>query len=226
MIGIAFLFVFESRSSAQNIPNEVIKRMDAYSSSLSALTADITMVKINKQLGGVAETDYGVLKYVPDKKSKKEKKPFVRIDFKKPERYFSIQDGRYYIYQPGTKQAYTGLTSSVKGQTGAGGPLAFLGMNRAELKQNYTFQYLDDARVQNSKKELTWHLRLTPVAAAKYQYAEVWVTKDGLPVQTMIVEKNGDSTTVLLTAHDDQAKIDLSTMGFKFPKDATVHREN
>jgi outer membrane lipoprotein-sorting protein len=32
-----------------------------------------------------------------------------------------------------------------------------------------------------------------------FQFAEVWVTDDGMPIQTRVVEKNGDATTVRLT---------------------------
>ena len=221
---IGYLFCLLSNMSAQNITNEVIKRMDAYNNNLAALTAEITMVKVNNQLG-YNEIEYGSLKYVPDKKNKKAKKPYLRIDFKKPERFFSIRNGKYYMYQPGTNQAYIGPTSSAKGRTGGGGPLAFLAMTREELKNNYNYEYLNESTVQNSKKDLTWHLKLTPKGAAKYKYAELWVTKDGLPVQTMIVETNGDTNTILLTKHDDRARIDLGTMAIKIPKDVNVHEE-
>lgn len=222
---VGLLVFLVSGADAQNISNEIIKRMDAYNNNLAALTAELKLTKVNKQLGDVTEIDYGSLKYVPDKKSKNEKKPYMRIDFRKPERSISIRNGKYYMYQTGSNQAYIGPTSSVKGRTGGGGPLSFLAMTREELKTNFSFEYLREEVVQNSKKELTWHLRLTPKGVANYQYAEIWVTKDGLPVQTMIVEKNGDSSTILLTTHNDRAKIDLSTMAIQIPKTVTIHEE-
>ena len=175
---------------------------------------------------GPSPAEYGELKYAPDKSGEKEKRPAVRIDFKKPERYISIAKGKYSIYQPLTNQAYTGPTSSVKGQTqGGAGMLSFMSMNSGELKKNYKFEYLGEATVKNSKNELTWHLRLTPLIPAKYKYAEIWVTKDGLPVQTMIVAINKDSTTMLMTSHNDRATINLDTIPIIIPRTANIHVE-
>ena len=192
---------------------------------MSALTANITVVSIDANFGP-SPAEYGELKYAPDKSGEKEKRPAVRIDFKKPERYISIAKGKYSIYQPLTNQAYTGPTSSVKGQTqGGAGMLSFMSMNSGELKKNYKFEYLGEATVKNSKNELTWHLRLTPLIPAKYKYAEIWVTKDGLPVQTMIVAINKDSTTMLMTSHNDRATINLDTIPIIIPRTADIHVE-
>jgi len=208
-----------------DITNQIIARMDAYNKSLSALTANITVVSIDANFGP-SPAEYGELKYAPDKSGEKEKRPAVRIDFKKPERYISIAKGKYSIYQPLTNQAYTGPTSSVKGQTqGGAGMLSFMSMNSGEMKKNYKFEYLGEATVKNSKNELTWHLRLTPLIPAKYKYAEIWVTKDGLPVQTMIVAINKDSTTMLMTSHNDRATINLDTIPIIIPRTANIHVE-
>jgi hypothetical protein len=225
---IGFIYFTRSASEASGqaaIINQIIARMDAYNKSLSALTANITVVSIDANFGP-SPAEYGELKYAPDKSDNKEKRPSVRIDFKKPERYISIAKGKYSIYQPLTNQAYTGPTSSVKGQTqGGAGMLSFMSMNSDELKKNYKFEYLDEATVRNSKNELTWHLRLTPLIPAKYKYAEIWVTKDGLPVQTMIVAVNKDSTTMLMTSHNDRAKINLDTIPIVIPRTANIHVE-
>ena len=45
----------------------------------------------------------------------------------------------------------------------------------------------------------TQHFTVTPKSAASYKYIEVWVDKEGMPVQTKMVEKNDDSTTVRLS---------------------------
>jgi outer membrane lipoprotein-sorting protein len=216
---------FGAAHAAGQLTNEILSRMDGYNARLSALTAKIKMDKVNNQLGGITETEFGELRYVPDKQNKKERKPLVLINFKKPERHFLIRDGQYFIYQPGTNQAYTGRTSSVKGQTNEAGPLSFLSMSREDLKRNFKHEFLGEATVQSSKKDRTIHLRLRPTGSAKYKYAEIWVTKDGLPIQTMIVDGNGDSTTILLTEHDDRAKIDRGIFTINIPKGANVHKE-
>ena len=37
------------------------------------------------------------------------------------------------------------------------------------------------------------------MGSASFKYAEIWVDGTGMPVQTKIVEKNDDATTVRLT---------------------------
>ncbi|HYX27530.1 MAG TPA: outer-membrane lipoprotein carrier protein LolA, partial [Pyrinomonadaceae bacterium] len=45
----------------------------------------------------------------------------------------------------------------------------------------------------------TQHMKVTPKTAASYKYIELWIDKEGMPVQTKMVEKNDDSTTVRLS---------------------------
>ena len=42
-------------------------------------------------------------------------------------------------------------------------------------------------------------MKVTPKTTANYKYIELWIDKEGMPVQTKMVEKNDDSTTVRLT---------------------------
>ena len=63
---------------------------------------------------------------------------------------------------------------------------------------------------------------MTPKTAASYKYIEVWVDKEGMPVQTKMVEKNDDSTTVRLTNVEKNKPI--SPEQFKLKLDSNVKR--
>ena len=52
------------------------------------------------------------------------------------------------------------------------------------------------------------------------EYAEVWVDGSGMPVQTKVVEKNGDSTCIRLTNMEKNA--DISPEAFSLKLDAGV----
>ena len=61
----------------------------------------------------------------------------------------------------------------------------------------------------------TIHLTLVPKGNAGYKYAEVWIDNSGMPVQTKIVERNDDSTTVRLTGLEKNQKISSSEFEVK-----------
>jgi outer membrane lipoprotein-sorting protein len=79
-------------------------------------------------------------------------------------------------------------------------------MSRQQLEAR--FQPLQDVR-----EETLWggvstiHLTLIPKGNASFKYAEIWVDSSGMPVQTKIVEKNDDSTTMRLTNLEKNARI-------------------
>jgi outer membrane lipoprotein-sorting protein len=59
---------------------------------------------------------------------------------------------------------------------------------------------LQDVRDENLWGDVaTTHFKAVPKNGASYNYIEVWVDSSGMPVQTKMVEKNNDSTTVRLT---------------------------
>jgi outer membrane lipoprotein-sorting protein len=61
----------------------------------------------------------------------------------------------------------------------------------------------------------TIHLTLVPKGNSGYKWAEVWIDNAGMPVQTKIVEKNDDSTTMRLTALEKNQKISQSDFDIK-----------
>jgi len=61
-----------------------------------------------------------------------------------------------------------------------------------------------------------------PKTVASYQYIELWVDDSGMPVQTKMVEKNGDSTTMRLSNVNKNSDIPMSS--FKLDLDSSVKR--
>ena len=169
----------------------------------------------------VFDTRKGTLKYAHDKRGST-KKISIRVDFEKPEETISVQNGRYYMYAKGSNQAYEGPISSRKGSSN-GVPLTFIGMNRREIVSKYDHTYLGRARLQNG--EDTTHLKLVPKTKADYAYVEIWVNDNGMPSQSRVVHKNGDSTTILISNYDINTRIDGSSFSIKIPKTANRHVE-
>ena len=95
-----------------------------------------------------------------------------------------------------------------------------MNMSRAQLKANYDLEYLGEETVSSGAQ--TWHLKLTPKVATSYKWAEVWVDKNGFPVQTKIIEKNNDTTTVLLSNLEKNVTLNASVFEISVPKGTKV----
>jgi outer membrane lipoprotein-sorting protein len=221
LTAIAMMFVFsvfaatESRAQG-NIPNEVLKRMEAHRQSLTSLRANVMMAKFNAQLGENDVTE-GTVQYLPAKG----RDALVRIDWTKPlQETLSVVNGKYVVYQPNLKRAITGNSKEAKGNGKAGNALSFMNMSKEQLKANYNVQYLGQATVGGNIQ--TWHLKLTPKTAANYQSGEIWVDGNGMPVQMKVTENNNDSTTVLLSNLQKNISINPSNFKVILPKDITV----
>jgi outer membrane lipoprotein-sorting protein len=93
--------------------------------------------------------------------------------------------------------AYVGTTNSIKNGKDSD-VLALLNMSTTQLRARF-------GDLQDLRDETLWggvattHFKAVPKNAASYNYIEVWVDASGMPVQTKMVEKNNDSTTVRLT---------------------------
>jgi outer membrane lipoprotein-sorting protein len=216
-IAIIFLFGAGATGTSAQILREILKRMDDNNKSLTSLKGNIKMNKFNAQLGENDLTE-GNLSYLP---GKTEKQIYVRIDWTKPlQEHLAISNGQYVLYRPNAKQAITGKVDSVKGNGKAGGALAFMTMSKAQLSQNYTVRYLGDETVGGGVQ--TFHLELIPKAAMSYKTADLWVDANGMPVQTRIVEKNNDTTTVLIYNIQKNATVKASDFKISPPKGTNI----
>jgi outer membrane lipoprotein-sorting protein len=217
---IAFVFLFSALSSevsAQNVLREILNRMDSNNRSLVSLKSNIKMNKMNAQLGENDLTE-GDLSYLP---GKSEKQIYVRIDWVKPvAESLAISNGKYVLYRPKTKQALVGSVDSAKGNPKSGGALAFMTMSKAQLSANYDVKYAGEESVASGAK--TWHLVLTPKTATSYKSADLWVDSNGMPVQAKIVEKNNDTTTILLSNIQRNATIKSTEFKITPPKGTAI----
>jgi len=212
----AFVFVFPATSNGQGagLVSSVLNRMEKNRQTLKTLRAGISMVKYNSQLG-VEDKYSGVVIYMPTAG----RQAAVRIDWSSPRREsLAVNNNKYTIFRPALNVAYTGDSRRV-GREKTGGLMEMMNMSRQQLEAR--FQPVKDVR-----EETLWggvstiHLTLVPKGNAGYKYAEVWIDNAGMPVQTKIVEKNDDSTTVRLTGLEKNQK--LSPSDFDIKLDANV----
>ena len=219
IIAIVFLFnSLSSEASAQSgVLGEILKRMDNNNKGLVSLKSGIKMSKFNAQLGETDLTE-GDLNYIP---GKSERDIYVRINWTKPVvEYLAISKGEYVLYRPRTKQAIVGKVDSKKGNSKSGGALAFMTMSKAQLRANYDVKYAGEESVASGVN--TFHLVLTPKNANSYKSADLWVDRNGMPVQAKILEKNNDTTTVLLLNVDRNATVKASDFKITPPKGTAI----
>lgn len=214
---VVFTFATSTVASAQGILAEILKRMDENNKGMKSLKSDIKMEKRNTQLGE-NDVSEGSVQYLPAASKDKIR---VRIDWTKPAvEHLAVGGGQYMLFRPRLGQAVVGKVDSAKGNAGAGGPLAFMTMSRAQLKANYDVTYLGEETAAGSVK--TWHLKLMPKAATSYKEADLWVDSNGMPVQAKILEKNNDTTTIQLTKIEKNATIPADVFSIKPPKGTKI----
>jgi len=215
---VSALFVFPASSNGQGagLVSSVLNRLEKNRETLKSLRAGISMVKYNSQLG-VEDKYSGVVIYMPTAG----RQAAVRIDWSSPRReVLAVSNNKYVIFRPTLNVAYTGDSRRV-GRDKTGGIMEMMNMSRQQLEAR--FQPVKDVR-----EETLWggvstiHLTLVPKGTAGYKYAEVWIDNAGMPVQTKIVEKNDDSTTVRLTGLEKNQKIDQKEFDIKLDSNVKV----
>lgn len=191
-------------------------RMQRNQQTLKTLSADISMDKYNAQIRD-SDKFYGSVRYIPTGG----KSAFVRLEWSKPSHeILTVANGAYLFYRPRLNQAIYGTTNSIKSERDTG-VLALLNMTTAQLRAR--FNDLQDVRDETLWGGVaTTHFKAVPRNAANYNYIEVWVDSSGMPVQTKMVEKNNDSTTVRLTNVSRNQTIDKGI--FEQKLDASVKK--
>jgi len=202
-----------ANGQSAGLVSSVLNRMERNRQSLKSLRSGISMEKYNSQLRD-SEKFNGVVSYVPSSG----REASVRIEWRSPQHeILTVNNGKFVLFRPRLKMAYVGNSKSKNNK--AGGVLEMLYMSRQQLESR--FQPLQDVREETLWGNVsTIHLTLVPKGNASFKYAEIWVDSSGMPVQTKIVEKNDDSTTMRLTGLEKNAKI--STDDFSQKLDATV----
>jgi outer membrane lipoprotein-sorting protein len=147
----------------------------------------------------------------------------VRVDWTRPAREtLAVSKGQYKLYRPRLNQLYEGSTKSAKGNAKVSGVLGFgLGVSGSQLKNQFNVELAGDGTLYDGGPHV-WMLKLTPRGNAGYKFAEVWVDDSGMPVQTRVTEKNGDSTLVRLTNIQRNARISPDVFDFEVPAGVKV----
>jgi outer membrane lipoprotein-sorting protein len=191
--------------------------MERNRQSLRSLKASLTMEKYNAQLRD-KDNYTGWVLYVPGSG----RDASVRIEWQKPQHeILAVSKGQYQLFRPRLNQVMVGKSGSVKGGAGASGVLDMMNMSKAQLEAKFQ-------PVQDVREETLWggvgtiHLTLVPKGNANFKYAEIWVDSAGMPVQTKIVEKNGDATTMRLSGMERNLKISSEEFSLKLDSSVKV----
>ena len=216
----ALLIQPASTANAQGagLVSSLLNQMEKQKRSLKTLRANIGMVKYNSQLH-IEDKYQGIVFYIPGAAGSSS--AFVRLEWTSPQHeILAVANGNYSLYRPRLKQVIEGKTGSIKSEKD-GDVLALMNMSATQLRTKF-------GEFQDMREETLWggvwtqHFKVIPKTAASYKYIEVWVDKEGMPVQTKMVEKNDDSTTVRLTNVEKNQPI--SPEQFKLKLDSNVKR--
>lgn len=180
-------------AQSAGLVSAIINRMERNRRDLRSLRASIRMEKYNSQLKDTENRYTGSVIYLPGKG----RSASVRVDWKNPEpETITVTDGKYMAFRPRLNTAYLGNANSNRNRIS--NVLGFgLNVSRQELNSSFEPEYLGEETLWGSVRAN--HLKLIPRGNASYKHAEIWVDADGLLVQTRVVERNDDTTTVWLT---------------------------
>lgn len=216
ILSVVIAYPTTANGQGAGLVSSVLSRMEKNRQSLKTLRAGISVVKYNSQLG-VEDKYNGVVIYMPGQG----RQASVRIDWSSPRReVLSVSNNKYTIFRPALNVAYTGDSRKMRDNK-AGGLLEMMNMSRGQLEARFH-------PVKDVREETLWggvstiHLTLVPKGNAGYKYAEVWIDTAGMPVQTKIVEKNDDSTTMRLTALEKNQKLNPSDFEVKLASNVKV----
>ncbi len=205
------VFPIASAQSA-GLVSSIFNKMDRNRRDLRSLRAGITMEKYNAQLRD-SDKKSGVVLYLPgDNRSSS-----VRVDWHNPQEMLAVVDGKYTLFRPRLKMAYVGDANSKEGKVS--GVMGF-GLNASQAQLKAAYETPQDVYLETLWGGVeTTHLKLVPKGKASYKYAEIWVDGTGMPVQTKVVEKNNDTTTVRLMNVQKNVSISKNEFKLELPSD-------
>lgn len=206
-----------SETQAQGVLNTIMNKMDNHYKALDVLKSNVTMSKYNPQVRR-SEVSEGNVIYVTEKGKRKMS---MRLDWTKPSvEYLSVFDGKYYLYKKSINQAYTGKVNKAKDKAQVNGPLSFLSMSKKQLNANYKTQFIGVEKVNGTTDAS--HIKLTPKTASQYKQVDLWVDKDGMPIQATVLEKSDDATTILLYDIQKNITINYDIFKLRIPKGVNI----
>ena len=210
-----FVSVPSANAQSAGLVSSVLNRMERNRQSLKSLKASLSMEKYNAQLRD-KDNYQGVLVYMPASG----RDALVRIEWQKPQHeILAVSKGQYTLYRPRLNMAYKGNSKSSRNK--AGGVLGMMYMTRQQLEAQFH-------PVKDVREETLWggvstiHLTLVPKGNSSFKYAEIWVDSSGMPVQTKIVEKNDDATTMRLSSLERNLKLPGDTFDLKLDSNVKI----
>ena len=202
-----------AQAQGPGLVSSILNKMERNRRDLHSLRAALHMQKYNAQLHDFDES-FGQVQYVAAGRD-----PNVRVDWTKPAReLLAVYNGQYTLYRPRLNQAYQGSTKNPGKNTKVNNVLGFaLNLSGPQAKNQFNIEYVAEGQLYDGGPQV-WQLKLTPRGKAGYQYAEVWVDQStGMPVQTRVTERNGDSTLVRLTNIERNPNIPSSIFDPQLP---------
>jgi outer membrane lipoprotein-sorting protein len=180
--------------------SSIFNKMEQNRRDLRSLRASISMEKYNAQIHD-SDKRTGTMLYLPAAG----RNAYVRVDWKSPvQETLAVADGQYTLFSPRRNLAYYGSTASKNAKVSS--ILGFgLNASAAQLKSSFDVQDIYDETLWGGVG--TTHMKLVPKGSASFQYEEIWVDGRGMPIQTKVIEKNGDSTTVRLMNVERNAQV-------------------
>lgn len=218
LTAIVFTFILSATAAIANAQiNDILKRMDDHYKALKSLQANITREVANPQLAGDVDKMAGTISLLPGKG----RSFSFRLEWTQPRNeIISVVNGKYVLYTPAIKQAYTGDSNSQKIQGKGGNALKVMSMDKAEIKANYDIEYLGQETISGGIP--TWHLKLTPKVKSDYKFADVWVDGNGMPLQAKITQPNDTTDSILLTSLKKNVSINASIFKVDLPKGTQI----
>ena len=213
---LASLSVAPPRAQAQGpgLVSSILNKIDRNRRTLGSMRASIYMEKYNAQL---RDTDKytGNMAYVAGKG----RDANVRVDWARPtQEILAVSGGQYTLYRPRLGQAFQGSSRNAKVGSGKANnvlSLAFT-ITGAQAKSQYNVEIVGEGELYSGSPHVWW-LKLTPRGNQGFQFAEVWVTDDGMPIQARVTEKNNDATTVRLTNIQRNANVPMKEFEVELP---------
>lgn len=189
--------------------SSLLNRMERNRQSLKSLRASVDMVKYNVQTKD--EDKYkGVVLYVPAAG----RNAYVRVDWSYPQKEtLAVADGQFTLCRPRLNMCYKGKANGQGSKTKPSAALEFMNMSRQQLASRYNLEYMGEETLWGGVA--TTHVKLVPKSGANFKWAEAWIDAGGMPVQTKVIERNDDSTTVRLTNMQRNAGISLDEFVLK-----------
>ena len=204
-----------ANGQSAGLVSSVLNRMERNRQSLKSLKASLSMEKYNSQLRD-KDQYVGTVLYMPVSG----RSASVRIEWQRPQHeILAVSNGQYTLFRPRLGIAYKGSSNSKNNK--AGGILDMMYMSKQQLEAKFQ-------PVQDVREETLWggvstiHLTLVPKGNAGYKYAEIWVDSSGMPVQTKMVEKNDDTTTMRLSGMERNLKISADEFSIKLDSSVKI----